>query len=609
MMKRKFSFAVAAALAVSMIAGCSGNSTSTASTAAANNATTAAAPAAANNATTAAAPASAATTAANATTAAANDYAATPETYTYFVSGGAATQFNWSNPVAQYITAKTGVILQPDVCLDANPNDKLNLMLASGTYDDLILGIQKSDMPNWLNANALVPLDDYIAKSPNLLAFYGSDINRLKFSTADPHIYGFGAGASTPASFEPGNYWQTCFMLQQSALKSQGYPQIKTLDDFENAIKTDIANNPTTPDGLKKVGLDLVTADGWRYGMSLKGPAYSIGGLASGSINDAYLDPSTNQLVWGPIQPCYQTYMQWLNKMYNEGLIDPQSFTQTYDDYIAELTSGVCVGCIDGYWQMYQADIALRQGANPDQGYFPFPVLMDPSNMTWLEDQPGDLLSSGGIIVTSACKNPDKIVNFMDYLTSEEGQILRWWGIEGTNYTVDGNGQRVMNPDDLSQFAANMIGYTETSGVQMYANDGGQWLDEPYGWKTANGQQLCTTSNLATAYTPTDLATLTAYGVKDMCDMFPDPSKQTPQKYGSINSLPVGLTDATQAVKTQIGNDELQYMVNMITCTPDQFDAQWQAWVTMQTNDGYQQILDEYNASLQDRIQLWGINN
>jgi putative aldouronate transport system substrate-binding protein len=574
---------------VGVVAGCSSNNSSSTSAPAATTAAAAATTAAA-----------AATTAAATT----NDYASTVDTYTIFVSGGAATQFNWSNPVAQAITAKTGVALNPDVCLDSNPNDKLNLMLASGVYDDIVQGIQPSDMPNWVNANALVALDSYIAQSPNLLAFYGPYVDRLKFNTTYPYIYGFGSGHSTAASFEPGNYWQTCFMIQQGALKAQGYPLPKTLSDYENIIKTDLTNNPTTPDGLKKVGLDPVFSDGWRYSMPI-GAGYYVNGICGG---DVYLDPTTNTLMDGRVQPFYHDWMQWLNKLYNEGLIDPQFSTQTYDDYIAELSSGVCVGCIDGYWQMYNADITLRQGAHPEEGYFPFPILQDPS-MTWLQDQPGNMINNGGLTVTTHCNNPAKLTAFMDYLASEEGQILRWWGIEGTNYTIDSNGNRVMNQADQDQFNANMIGYEQTSGVQMYANDGGQWLDEPYGWTTSNGQQLCTTSNLAMAYNSTDLATLQAYGVKDMDEMFPDPAKLPVMKYGTISSLPTGLTDETNAIKTQIGNDSEPGIINMITCSSDQFEAQWQTWVTTMTNDGYQKILDETNASLQDRIKLWGLSN
>jgi putative aldouronate transport system substrate-binding protein len=463
-------------------------------------------------------------------------------------------------------------------------------------------------MPSWLAAKALVPLDDLISQyGPNLQQHYGTMIDRLKFSTQYPNIYGFGTGSSTTASYEPGNYWQICFMVQEGALKAQGYPTIKTPTDFENVLKTDLANNPTTPDGLKKVGLDLVTSDGWRYGMSLVQPAFDTAGLPGGSIGRIYLDPTTNQLVFGTIQPVFQTYMQWLNKLYNEGLIDPQSFTQTYDDYIAEMSSGQCVGCIDGYWEMYQADVALKTGKYPSESYMEFPVLTDPSSMTWCEDQPGNPLGEGGISVSSSCKNPAKIVNFMDFMVSEPGQILRWWGVEGTDYTVDANNQRVQSTADATAYNSNMIGFEQTSGVQLYTNDGGEWLDNPYGWTTSNGQDLIVTSNLSSAYTQDDIDCMTAYGVKNYCEYFPDPSKQGNQPYGSISALPSGLTDDTKADNTNLGNDELQYYTNMITCTPDQFSTQWQAWVTQAQNDGCQALLDEANTALQDRIQLWGL--
>ncbi|MCL2462510.1 MAG: extracellular solute-binding protein [Defluviitaleaceae bacterium] len=535
----------------------------------------------------------------------------TPITYTIYIGGGDATQFNWSNAVSREITAKTGVTLQPDLDVDSG-SQKLQLMLASGNYDDLVVGIP--NMQQWIDANAVIPLDDLIDKyGPNLKVFYGDMINRLRWSTAYPHIYGFGSGSSTAAEWTPGNYWQVSFMVQQGDLAAQGYPKLKTLDDYENCIKSALQANPTTPDGQKRVGMDLVTSDGWRFYMSLVQPAFDCGGLPGGSMSGAgqyYLDPSssTPSLIAGYFSPQMKTYMTWLNKMYNEGLIDPASFTQTFDDYISELSSGKVVGTIDGYWQMVQADTTLRTSANPSEAYMVFPILQDPSTMSWLEDQPGNLLNNGGISVTTACKNPERFVYFMNYLSSEEGQILRQWGIEGTNYTIDANGMRVMSDADLASAADNFLNWSQQTGVQMYANASGEWLDEPYGYKTANGQQLTSTNNQSGAYTPDDIACMTAYGIKNYCDYFPSPASMTPQKYGAIGSLPGGLTDETNAIATQIGNDILPGCVNMITCTPDQFDTQWQAWMTTLNNDGMDKMLAEANASLQDRVKLWGLN-
>jgi len=56
-------------------------------------------------------------------------------------------------------------------------------------------------------------------------------------------------------------------------------------------------------------------------------------------------------------------------------------------------------------------------------------------------------LSGGwGIAITTACKDPLRAFEFLDWMCSKEAQILVNWGIEGVNYKVIDN-KRVI-PDD-----------------------------------------------------------------------------------------------------------------------------------------------------------------
>lgn len=51
---------------------------------------------------------------------------------------------------------------------------------------------------------------------------------------------------------------------------------------------------------------------------------------------------------------------------------------------------------------------------------------------------------------TTACKDPVRAIKFLDWLASDEGQVLRNWGIEGKHYQV-GNGTRVIPADILDK--------------------------------------------------------------------------------------------------------------------------------------------------------------
>ena len=43
-------------------------------------------------------------------------------------------------------------------------------------------------------------------------------------------------------------------------------------------------------------------------------------------------------------------YFRWLNRMYNEGILDPEFATQTHEDYIAKIASGRVLALMDTDW-------------------------------------------------------------------------------------------------------------------------------------------------------------------------------------------------------------------------------------------------------------------
>ncbi len=148
-------------------------------------------------------------------------------------------------------------------------------------------------------------------------------------------------------------------------MKELGYPQLKTVQDYEKAIRAYIEKHPTT-DGQPTLGLSLL-ADDWRIAQSVTNPAlFSTGGSDDG---EWYIDDKTQKPVIHYTRPEEKEYFKWLNHMYNSGLIDPESFIQKYDQYKAKIASGRVLAIIDSKWQYREPEQALRQEGKEDQMY------------------------------------------------------------------------------------------------------------------------------------------------------------------------------------------------------------------------------------------------
>lgn len=525
------------------------------------------------------------------------------DTYTVFLSGSAASAFNWDNPVAEEITKRTGVKLQADIALE-DPQQKIALMLASGEYDDLILNCDGS-MEAMLGANAYVPLDELIdAYGPEIKAFYGDLYSRIRYT--DGKTYGLGVGAGQTAALTPGFYYQVGYFLQNKTLQEQGYPEIKTLEDFEAVIRKDLEENPTTEDGQKRYGMSLVTSDGFRFQFSVEQPALLANGYP---LNGQYVvkeDMSGIELAYR--QDFFREYIRWYNKMYNDGLIDPESFTQNYDTYLAKVASGRVAGVVDGGWEFSSANQQLRDSSNGELAYTGFPCMVE-ENMTWLGDQPGDVAQNGGFSITTACKNPEKLINFFNFLASEEGQILTEWGIEGVNYTVDENGKRVRNPEDVKEEAKDPSAFALKTGVKLYTRDIGEWMHQPYGYKTSNDQLLINDDMEAIdqTFTDTERETLSKYGVKYHTEMFPNPLELEVRPYGQCDSLTFGTEEEIKVIKQKFDESRLPHLAEAIMCTPEEFDGVWDSYMTELDEMGVDKMVDAVSASFVNRLEQWGV--
>ena len=49
-----------------------------------------------------------------------------------------------------------------------------------------------------------------------------------------------------------------------------------------------------------------------------------------------------------------------------------------------------------------------------------------------------------GTGISIDCKDPVRAIKFLDFLASDEGQILNNWGIEGKHYYYDDEGVRAL---------------------------------------------------------------------------------------------------------------------------------------------------------------------
>jgi putative aldouronate transport system substrate-binding protein len=514
----------------------------------------------------------------------------TPITFKLY-NADATEDMPFTDPVAKKITEDTGVTLEVDRPVGGSADQMIPLMIASGEYPDLIYA--KGSLTMLIEAGAARPLDDLIEKyGTNMKKLYGSQFVRLRNSNADPQIYHAGTYGVNPT------FWENdgILKIQHAVLKELGYPPLKTLDDYENAIKAYLAKYPAI-DGQKTIGFSLLVDD-WQWLIDVGNIAnYLIGYPDDGQW---VVDQNTFEAVYKFLVPGMDKYIRWLCRMNAEGILDPDSFTQKEDVWKSKIAAGRVLA--HGYpnWGYNDARQALVGDGKPERTYAYLPIVAEAGYVSPALKNYG-YGGGWGIAISSTCKDPERAMEFIDYMCREQTQILTNWGIEGVNYTVV-NGKRIQKPEDL-QMEQSDPNYGKKTGVGRWNYPFPQY-GQGYIDSTGNYITHASPETVKERYIPVERETLAAYGAEMWPDLFPSSESLGISKHGQ--AWQYTLPPDVNAKVTEADALSKQTLANLVLGRPADFDAGWAKFIADLKAIGIEEANAAMTSLVKDKMRLWG---
>lgn len=516
-----------------------------------------------------------------------------PITLTYFSEDGSTNWNNMKDEVGKIITEKTGVTLDAEFAV-GDPVQKISLIAATGNYPDLLAA--KADVGKLVDAGAVIDLTDLIDKyAPNIKKMLGDKLVRTKYSLDDEAIY---AIPTWSAVDEKKMKADGGFELQHRVVKEAGYPEIKTVKDYEKVIQDYIDKHPTDENGNKNIGLSL-NGDDWHMYQVTNSGFQTTGGPDDGEY---YIDQETHQATYHFRRPEEKEYFRWLNHMNDIGLLDPESFVQKTDQFKAKVASGRVLGLADPEWDYGDAQNALKAAGKFDQTYGHYPVTMSKEykdTSFW----PAGFDGGYGISISSKCKDPVRAIQFLDFLASEEGQILNNWGIEGKHYTME-NGKREVIPAVQQRMDNDNAAFQKESGVGLYWNMMVHYGD---GIKDSTGNYFTRSfpEQLTASYSEPEKEALKAYGVDHWKELFPSEEEFEPRAYGAAYTMSLASDDPAVILGAKMKDITWKRIPEAVMAKPEQFDKIWDAYMEDLDKAGVKEMEEAYTKHVQDRIKLW----
>ena len=490
------------------------------------------------------------------------------------------------NDIQKIIAEKTGVILNQKFIADQDDIDKtFSDMMISNKYPDFMTPDAKN-CQLLIKEGAFIPIDNYWDKYPNIKALF-SDKQWESLRAADGHIYYIPLFCSIRIKDTSPVHSGEAFWIQARVLEWGNYPDLQTPDDYFDLIERFMEANPTDENGEPWIGYEIEANDAWFF--ALDNPPMFLDGYP----NDGCCIVDTKELEAKDynLTPTARKWYSKLNEEYQKGVVDPECFVLTSDQYYQKIASGRVLGMVDQRWNFSNS----AQKLPAESTYIPFGLTIDPSIPDRYRDQVA-FNNSAGVGISVNCDDPEGAMQFLSDLLEPEIQNLRFWGIEGVDYTVMEDG-------------------TFTQTEEQYKN----WRDETYMQKHAcqydympywqgmapDGINAYNSTNQPNIYfdhmSDPVKRVFEAYGVQTYNELLNEPPAENAAWY-PMWSFSNSVTDDTEYGKVMKQIDAAKHQYLPLLVMSSDFDKTWEEYTTAYAAIDSQVYFDELTAEVRRRV-------
>ncbi len=501
-------------------------------------------------------------------------------------------EINDDNEIQQLIAEKTGVKVKETWLTGQTAQEAVGTLIAGGEYPDFIDG--GDGCAQLYDAGALVALDDYIDKYPNIKEFL-TEQEWDKLRQEDGHIYWINQFGNIYGEEKATTHNDEAFWIQTRVLEWAGYPEVHTMDQYFDLIERYNEANPTMEDGTANIPYTIL-CDDWRYFCLENAPEFLDGYPNDGSC---IVDPETLTIIDYNTTPTAKRYFQKLNEEFKKGVVDPESFTQTYDEYIAKLSTGRVLGMIDQWWDFaYTVRDSLKQQGLDLKGcdYVPLPITIEEGIKNQWHNSGGVLNVASGIAITTSCKDVEGAMQFINDLLDQDVHDLRFWGVKDVDYNVDESGEFSRTEEMRMQSSDTAYKASHSCTYSYFPQYAGTSRDGINAMKPENQPK-----EFYDALSKNVQECFDAYGAQTYVDMLG--TSEAPGPWYPMYSYSNNMTTATEGgtAWAKMGEIKHEYLPKVVMA--DDFEGAWEEYMEVYDGCNPQAFIDEMQAELDRRME------
>ena len=336
-----------------------------------------------------------------------------------------------NNYMINWIKETVGFDVHWSILPSENTAAKRNAMMASSNPPDIVMLNDRNVFLNYYNDGLLMPLNEYLPED----MFQNDEQKAYKLGYIDGQCYAI----ATPGKKTDNTsaWWYNKEMLTNAGIELPEHTI--TLDQFTEIL---YALKKAYPDSypLSASGDGATTRTYWLKDMEI---LYAAFGIANDFRvkEDGTLEYA---LATDDMKECFE----YLNKLYADGILDPEYLVNSKDNLAAKMLNGNCASALTerfDYTQTYRTALDIE-----NTGAWDYVNIIDGGKATCTQTAGNPAMFY--LIVSSTCKHPEEAVKLLQLMLSNEYYDMAFYGYKDVDWYYDENGNRQRNLDsDISK--------------------------------------------------------------------------------------------------------------------------------------------------------------
>lgn len=363
------------------------------------------------------------------------------------------------NLVSKAITKETGVTIN-FITPMGSESEKLNALIASGNLPDVItLGWWENAIDDMISGDMVYALNE-LADNYDPYFWKVSKPTILKWNEReDGNTYYYPNSFYLPQDYEEHDNIGSnqTFLVRKDIYEAIGSPDMTTREGFKYAVKKAVEMFPEV-DGepLIPIGAHVFTDTGCvsfdQYLQNFLAIPYE----KNGKYYDRYTDPD------------YISWLKTFRELGSQGYLSRDIFIDQRTQMEEKLAKGRYFCMIYQRTDMENQQKQLYE-KDPDMIYM---AVDGPKNANGDDHVLPGTGSNGWTVtlISKNCKRPDRAIEFMSYLLSEEGQKKVYLGLEGETYDMV-DGKPVVKTE-----VRKLLDTDRTAYDRIYGADDAYWM-------------------------------------------------------------------------------------------------------------------------------------